>query len=162
LLSASRWIADQSGYVAQLPGKTRDIIRKCESAGAFDSPEYQDAMTAFYSIHVCRLDPWPECLNRSFEKMNVSIYESMWGPSEFTATGTLKEYERVHRLQEIAVPALFTCGNYDEASPATTRYYWKHLPGSRIHVFADASHEHHLERPEEYLQVVRDFLRPNS
>ncbi|MFO7986791.1 MAG: proline iminopeptidase-family hydrolase [Desulfatiglandaceae bacterium] len=158
LLSTSRWIEDQNAYIAELPADLRETIRNCEHAGAFDSVPYQDALTAYYKIHVCRLDPWPECLNRSFEKLNFSIYEYMWGPSEFTVTGALKHYERVHRLKEISVPVLFTCGVYDEASPSTTRYYQKSLPGSDVHIFEDASHEHHLEKPQEYLQVVRDFL----
>jgi proline iminopeptidase len=159
LLSTSRWIDDQKAYIAELPKETREIIFKCEDAGEFSSPQYEDAMMAYYKIHVCRLNPWPECLNRSFEKLNYSIYRYMWGPSEFTVTGILKNYERVDRLQDIAVPVLFTCGFYDEAPPATTKFYQKNLPGSEIYIFEDASHEHHLEKSKEYLQVVRNFLR---
>jgi len=158
LLSTSRWIEDQKAYIAELPKETREIILKCEAAGEFSSPHYQDAMTAYYKIHVCRLNPWPDCLNRSYEKLNFSIYGSMWGPSEFTVTGTLKNYDRTERLNEIAEPVLLTCGFYDEASPATVSYYQKKLPGSEIVVFEDASHEQHLEKPQEYLRAVRDFL----
>ena len=99
-----------------------------------------------------------EPLTRAFEKLNFPLYQHMWGPSEFTVTGVLETYERVERLKEISIPALFTCGAFDEATPATTRYYQTHLPESKIHVFEDASHEHHLEKPEEYLQVVQKFL----
>ncbi len=60
---------------------------------------------------------------------------------------------------EIAAPVLFTCGRYDEATPETTAYYHNMLPGSQIKVFEDASHQHHLEKPAEYLQVLSDFLR---
>jgi len=158
-LSTSRWIEDQRAYIAELPKEIQEIILKCEDAGEFSSPQYQDAMMAYYKIHVCRLNPWPECLNRSFEKLNFSIYGYMWGPSEFTVTGVLKNYERVDRLKEITDPVLFTCGFYDEATPATTKYYQKNLSGSEIYIFEEASHEHHLEKPQEYLQVVRDFLR---
>ncbi len=158
LLSTSRWIEDQKSHVAQLPEVPRQVIRRCEDAGEYSSSSYQDAMMEFYKIHVCRLDPWPECLNRSFEKLNFPMYEYMWGPSEFTVTGALKDYERVERLKEISIPVLFTCGYYDEATPATTRYYQRHLPGSKVLVIEDASHEHHLEKPKEYLQAVRDFL----
>jgi proline iminopeptidase len=158
LLSSKRWIEDQKVYIQALPDEIRHIIQKSEETGDFSSPQYQDAMMAFYNRHVCRLDPWPECLTRAFEKLNFPLYQHMWGPSEFTVTGVLGTYERVDRLKEISIPALFTCGAFDEATPATTRYYQTHLPGSRIHVFEDASHEHHLEKPEKYLQVVQDFL----
>ncbi len=158
LLSASHWIEDQKAWIARLPQEEQEIINRCEAAEEFSSSQYQDAMMTFYRRHVCRLEQWPECLNRSLEKMNFAIYEYMWGPSEFTITGTLKNYERVDRLKEIKVPVLFTCGIYDEATPETTAYYRQNLPGSELYVFENASHEHHLERPEEYLRVVRDFL----
>ncbi|MDD3592560.1 MAG: proline iminopeptidase-family hydrolase [Sulfurovum sp.] len=158
LLSTSRWIEDGKAYIAKLPKEIREMILKCEESGEFSSPQYQDAMMAYYRRHVCRLDPWPECLNRTFERLNCVIYEHMWGPSEFTATGVLKTYERVDRLKEIVIPVLFTCGVYDEATPATTKYYQENLPGSEICIFEDASHEHHLEKPQEYLQTLRDFL----
>ena len=159
LLSTSRWIEDQRAYIAELPKEIREMILTCEDSGEFGSPEYQDAMMAYYKIHVCRLTPWPECLNRSFEKLNFSLYGHMWGPSEFTVTGVLQNYERVDRLKKISRPVLFTCGFYDEATPTTTKHYQENLPGSEIYIFEDASHEHHLEKPQEYLQVVRDFLR---
>ncbi len=158
LLSTQCWIKDQKAYIAKLPEEIQEIILKYEDTGEFSCSLYQDAMMAYYKIHVCRLNPWPECLNRSFEKLNFSIYQHMWGPSEFTVTGVLKNYERVERLKEIVIPVLFTCGLYDEATPATSRYYQENLPGSKIHIFEDASHEHHLEKSQEYLQTVRDFL----
>jgi proline iminopeptidase len=158
LLSTSRWIEDQKTYVSEFPKDIQEIIQKSEDSGDFSSPQYQDAMMMYYKLHVCRLDPWPDCLNRTFEKLNYSVYEYMWGPSEFSVTGTLKNYERIDRLKEITIPVLFTCGRYDEAAPATTKYYQSNVPSSGISIFEDASHEHHLEKPKEYLQVVRDFL----
>jgi proline-specific peptidase len=92
------------------------------------------------------------------EKMGVPVYEYMWGPSEFTVTGTLKDYERAEKLKEIKVPVLFTCGQYDEATPDSTAYYQSMLPGSELAVFEDASHNHHLEKPVEYIRTVRAFL----
>ncbi len=158
LLSASRWINDQKSYIKQLPGKTRKVILQYEKTGEFDSPEYKDAMMVFYKKHVCRLDNWPDYLSCAFSKLNLSQYEYMWGPSEFTVTGTLKNYERVELLNKIDIPVLFTCGEYDEATPDTTRYYQQNLPDSRLHIFIDASHEHHIEKTDEYLKTVRKFL----
>ncbi|MCF7815196.1 MAG: proline iminopeptidase-family hydrolase [Candidatus Cloacimonetes bacterium] len=146
LLSTSSWIADQQIYIEQLPEKTRNAILQCEKTGEYNSPEYQNAMMEFYQLHVYRLESWPECLNRAFSELNFAQYEYMWGPSEFTVTGSLKNYERVDQLYKIDLPVLFTCGEFDEATPATTRYYQENLPGSRLHIFEDASHEHHLEK----------------
>ncbi|MGB9940855.1 proline iminopeptidase-family hydrolase [Methanosarcina sp.] len=157
-LSSSRFASDQKVYLLELPDTLQRIINESEASGCFSSREYQDAMITYYKIHVCRLNPWPDCLNRTLEKFGHEVYEQMWGPSEFTLTGTLEGYERVDLLKEISVPTLFTCGRYDEATPSTTAHYHSMLPGSEIVIFEDASHQHHLEKTGEYLEVVRNFI----
>lgn len=157
-LSSSRFASDQRVYLSELPDTLQSIISECEASRDFGSKEYQNAMMDYYRIHICRLDPWPDCLNRTLEKLGHEVYEQMWGPSEFTVTGTLKGYERVDQLKEITVPTLFTCGEYDEATPTATTYYHSMLPGSEIVIFEGASHEHHLEKTDEYLEVVRNFI----
>ena len=157
-LSASRWTADTRAYLKRMPKKTRETISKCEAAGIFDSPEYLEAMRAFAKRHICRLDPRPDCIDRGFKKFAMPPFLYMLGPSEFAITGSLKGFERVDRLKEIKVPVLFTAGQFDEASPRTTRYYQRMLPGSEIHILKEASHMHHVEREEEYLKTIRDFL----
>ena len=158
-LSAKRWEADQRQYLEELPEEEKAVILACEETGDFSSPAYQDAMMHYYRLHLCRLDVWPDCLNRTFEKMGSAVYNYMWGPSEFSTTGTLKDLDVTGDLREIDLPVLFTCGRYDEASPETTAYYQSLIPGSGLIIFEDASHNHHLEKTEEYLSAVRDFLR---
>ena len=157
--SASRWCADQQRHLSQLPAELQAIVRHAEATQEFESPAYQEAVRVFYNKHVCRLEPWPEAMNRTIEKMGVPVYLSMCGPSEFTMTGSLRKTEIVSRLNEIKVPVLFTCGRYDEAAPETTAIYQQALPGSEMVIIEDASHEHHLEKPQEYLDLVRSFLR---
>ncbi|HOV86778.1 MAG TPA: proline iminopeptidase-family hydrolase [Syntrophobacteraceae bacterium] len=157
-LSVSRFIEDQKAYLLDFPQDVQETIRRSEESGDFRSREYQDAMIMYFSRHLCRLQPWPNCLIETLEKMGLNVYETMWGPSEFTLTGTLKDFERAERLKEIMLPTLFTCGRHDEATPDTTRFYQEMLPGSRMAVLDDASHEHHLEQPVRYLETVRQFL----
>jgi proline iminopeptidase len=158
-LSASRWVADQQAYLTDLPEETRKTILEKEASGEFESAEYQQAVMEFYKRHVCRLDPWPDCVNRTFEKLAVPVYMQMWGPCEFRATGILRDYDSVERLKELRMPVLFTCGRFDEATPSTTLYYRSKLPGSEIAIFEDASHMHHIEKADQYAATVRDFLR---
>jgi len=157
-LSSPLWEADQQMWISKLTANTRDTIRKYEQNGDFSSPSYQASMMDYYNLHVCRLNPWPDCLNRAFGKMGTEVYNYMWGPSEFTVTGTLKHADITEQLGLIKVPVLFTCGEFDEATPATTQFYQSKIPGSDIYIFRDASHEHLLEKTEEYLQVARNFL----
>jgi len=158
LLSSARWISDQKMWVSLLPDNLQKTISSCESAQDYSSEDYQDAMNAFYKKHLCRMDPWPECLNHTNSKMGVDVYMYMWGPSEFCATGILKDAELSCELHKIGCPVLLTCGEFDEATPATTAYYQSLIKDSRLFIFDGCSHSHHLEKTEEYIKVVGDFI----
>jgi len=157
-ISVSRWINDQKNYLSKMDKEIQEIINVSELSGDYSSPDYQNAMMLYYRKHLCMLEEWPECLQKTFTNMGADVYSYMWGPSEFTVTGNLKDFERAEKLNEIKVPALFTCGRYDEASPESTEYYHKLMPGSELYIFKEASHSHHLEKEEEFLSVVRGFL----
>lgn len=157
-LSVSRWDADQKRNLQALPDFVREAVERHETAGTFDSPEYLNAMDMFYHTFVCRLDPWPDPLLQTMEKMSADVYTLMWGPSEFTITGSLRSFERVDDLHQIHTPTLITCGEFDEASPDTCRYYLDKIPGSELVLFPGASHEHHLEQTPQYLASVAEFL----
>lgn len=159
-LSVKRWVADQRVWLLELPESVQAAIRDAEASGKYDTPEFQNATNAFYARHVCRIDPWPDYVTRalSAEKMGMDVYLHMNGPSEFVVTGTIKDYDVVDRLKEIKTPSLFVCGRYDEATPWTTEFYHRNLPGSRFAVIEDASHVPHAERPKAFNKVVNDFL----
>ena len=109
--------------------------------------------------HGGRLDPWPVGFERAFHNYGQVGYETMWGPSEFTVSGNLADFDRSSRLTEIRVPVLFTCGRHDEATPETVASYSGRLPGSKLVVFEQSSHMCHLEERDRYNGVIRDFLR---
>lgn len=157
-LDAPRWGADQRAALTQMAPEHRQAIMEAEASGVFDSPGYQAAMDELYHRHVCRLDPWPESFMRTINGMNQQIYSHMWGASEFTVSGTLKDYTAVPRLGELALPVLLTCGEFDEATPSSTAFFAQAIPGAQMTVFEDASHLHHLEKPTEFLVRLRRFL----
>lgn len=104
------------------------------------------------------MDPWPDILMESFNKLTIPFYHTMWGPGELTQTGNLRDFERAEDLRSVMVPNLFTCGEYDEANPATTEYYKSWAQNADMIVFEGASHPHHMERKAQFNQAVRDFL----
>ena len=108
------------------------------------------------------MDPLPEPLNRTNSKMAVNIYLYMWGPSEFTATGTLRSADLTGELHKIKIPVLFTCGEFDEATPESVKYFQSKIPGSKLHIMKGCSHSHHLENPGEYTEVTGRFLKSND
>jgi proline iminopeptidase len=158
-ISIPRWVADAARLKAALPAELIATIDSHEERGFTTCPEYMAAMLVYYKRHVCRLDPWPVEVERAFHNYGPVVYETMWGPSEFTVTGNLADYDRSSRLREIERPVLFTCGRHDEATPETVGWYSSLLPGSRLVVFEKSSHMCHLEEREPFNAVIREFLR---
>jgi proline iminopeptidase len=158
LLSTARWLDDALRLRAELPPGVQRTLDRHEEAGHTGCPEYVACTAVFYRRHLCRLDPWPDELERAFAGMGSDVYETMWGPTEFHATGTLLDFDLVPRLGELAVPVLFTCGRYDEASPGTVGSFRDAVEGAELEVFEDSSHTAHLEERDRYVDVVRSFL----
>jgi L-proline amide hydrolase len=136
------------------------ILLQHEAAGTTEDPAYQEGTMVFYRRHICRLDPWPDPLNRSLEKFmqNPEVYSTMWGASEFHVTGTLKDWDITDRVGEIRVPTLVLGGRYDEATPAITEALHRSIAGSEWVIFEDSAHVPHLEETERYLEVLAKFL----
>jgi proline iminopeptidase len=158
-LSIRRWSQDAEGLKWKLPDSFRNAILDHEKAGTFGSPEYQAAMMEYYRRFLCRVNPWPSDVDKTFAELSQSVYGTMWGPSEFTITGTLRDYERADRLPELKLPVLFTAGRHDEATPETTEYYRSLVPGARLEIFEESAHLTMQDEPEEYAQAIREFLR---
>ena len=157
LINTERWIADNTAYCRAMPEPHRSRLL---SDAALDDPAYLAAVDAFYRRHLCRLDPWPEIVTRTLDNGNMTVYQSMWGPAEFTSTGTLRHFDVAPQLPQIAVPTLFICGEYDEATPAACADFAKLVPGAELAVIANASHLAPVEQPEAYLARLRAFLDP--
>lgn len=158
--SMLQWAAEANRLRGELPPAVQQTLLKHEEAGTTDDAAYLEAMMFFYRRHVCRLDPWPECLERTFEKLmqDPEVYYTTIGPSEFRITGTLKDWNVVPRLGEIRVPTLLLSGRYDEATPAIVETIHRGIPGSEWVIFENSSHMPHLEEPERYMQAVNEFL----
>ena len=157
-LSSPAWDADQRRNIALMPPEIRVAIETGEATGDFGDT-YQAAMMVYYEKHVCLLSPWPPSLQKAFSRLNVDVYNTMWGASEFTMTGKLKDYDLTPRLPEIAHPILLTCGDRDEAGVKTVKDFQQCFPNARMAVIPQASHLHQLERPEIFATVIKDFLR---
>ncbi len=158
-LSAPLWAEDQERNRMLLPKSVQTTLSACEKNGTTNSEEYREATEEFNKRFVCRLDPMPAFLKEGAKFKNPEIYNIMWGPSEFHVTGNLKNFDCTAKLKDIHIPALYTCGRYDEATPETTEYYRSLTPNAKFHVFEKSAHMPYLEEMEEYVRVVREFLK---
>ena len=140
--SAPRWAVETLKLHAELPPGLDD----------------KQAEEEFKRRHICRLDPEPEVLALARAQFGAQVYETMWGPNEFTVTGTLKDWDVSDRLGEIEVPTLVTSGRYDECTPALVEPLHRGIAGSEWVLFEESSHTALLEEPERYLEVIGAFL----
>jgi len=117
-------------------------------------------MTNFYERHLCRNLPWPPEARASFDIIAKSpAYRIMWGPSEFTATGNLKDLDRRSDLAGvIRVPTLITTGQYDEATLDCAQTIMEATPGSQLLIFEGCSHMVMNEKPADYVRALRAFI----
>jgi proline iminopeptidase len=82
----------------------------------------------------------------------------MWGPSEFVATGTLKDHDRTGDFAAVKAPTLIVCGEHDEATPGTGRRYAKAFPQGHFEMIRGASHAIWEEKPERLSKKITEFL----
>jgi proline iminopeptidase len=158
-LSIPRWIADADTLLMTMPDSIQQTVARHEADGTFDAPEYQAAVLAFYERYLARRLPWSADVDSTFTQLSPMVYGTMWGPSEFTATGTLQDYDRTGRLGEITIPTLFTTGRHDEARPETVEYYRSLVPGAELAIIENAAHLTMQDDSAENVRVVREFLR---
>lgn len=159
LIDTKQWISDNQKNREALPPEVVSVMDRCERQGLESSQEYQDAVEVFYNRHFCRADPWPDYVIDTMNNMNETCYEGMWGPNEFTCNSELLgNYNALSELESIKVPTLVTCGEYDEAAPASCRTFTSLIPNARFAKFEDASHLTFVEKREEYINALRQFL----
>ena len=158
MFSAADWQQDANRLIRGMPAAERKVIRYCHEIGATDSKVYQDAMKLYYSRHVCRNKSRAARAAKIKNPNGNRVYEYMWGASEFSATGTLKDYDRVADLTQINVPTLFVCGEHDEATPRTAKRYARSVPGARFAEIPGASHAILAEKPGALIRTLRSFM----
>jgi L-proline amide hydrolase len=140
--SAPRWAEETRRLAAELP----------------PGLDEKEADKEYWRRHVCRLDPEPEAMQRTRTKFGKQVYETMWGPNEYTVTGTLKDWDVTDRLSEIDLPVLITSGRHDECTPKLVEALHGGIAGSEWVVFEESAHMPHFEETERFLSVVGAFL----
>ena len=162
--SMALWVAEANRLRLELPPDIQAALLRHEAAGTTAHPEYEAATQAFYRRHVCRLDPWPPEVTRTFEAMasDPTVYGTMNGPNEFHVIGTLKDWTVIDRLDRVLAPTLLLSGRYDEATPATVQPFADRIPDVRWTVFEHSSHMPHVEERGRCMAVVGAFLAEND
>jgi len=154
------WVAEANRLRAGLAPEVQEALTRHERDGTTDSPEYEQAVAVFYARHVCRIQPMPDEVARTFAAIadDPTVYHTMNGPSEFHVIGTLKDWTMAGKLDRILVPTLLISGRYDEATIDCVSPYLHGIKNVRWHIFGNSSHMPHVEEETACLALVAAFL----
>lgn len=160
MISTPDWIADAKLLLAGLPAHVRDTLYKYEALKDYSAPAYRAATDSFYARHLVRKEwPYTSPACKDYGSSNDSIYNYMWGPTEFTATGTLLNFDRTDKLNDIEEPILFVAGQYDEARPETMFRYQRLARNARVEIIPNAAHATMVDQPGKVAEVIGSFLK---
>jgi proline iminopeptidase len=167
LSNMSASFADYGAYVHHLrdnlPAPVRARLTELEIAGKQNSQEY-DAIIhkELYGRYICRLDPWPEPVQRSLGGINPVIYNQMQGPDEFTLTGNLMNWDRWADLSRIQTRTLVMGARNDEMNPDSMRREADLIPESSLFISDTGSHLAMWDDQENYFKALLAFLDAND
>ncbi len=143
----------------QMPAETIAIYEKYEALDNLENPEYQAALTALYNLHICRVVPWPEPVQRMFDHLATPVYNTMQGNNEFVVTGTFKDWDRWADLHRITTPTLISVGAHDSMSVADIQEMGRRIPNSRVDVCPNGSHLSFWDDQEHYFPALIKFVQ---
>jgi proline iminopeptidase len=159
VLDNPRWISDVDSLLRTMPDSISGSIRKNETAGIYDSPDYLQAVTQFNQLYVSRKVPWSADMESTLAEANFAISDYMIGPAQILiCSGTLKNYNITPRLGEIKSPTLYIMGEYDLVLPQTLMYFKSLTPNSEIVITENAAHLTMIDNTSAYIESLKDFL----
>ncbi|MFN7972066.1 MAG: proline iminopeptidase-family hydrolase [Acidobacteriota bacterium] len=157
--------ADYNAYASDVLAKQMDPavvkeIKDLEARGEYESPRYMEILIPnFYSKHICRLDPWPDAINRAFARLNKDVYVLMQGPSEFGASGRLEKWDRKADLPKITVPTLVIGAANDTMDPKHMEWVSRQVKNGKFLLCPKGSHMAMWDDQDAYVKGLVDFMK---
>jgi proline iminopeptidase len=137
-------------------------LMKIEANNDFSNPRYMELLLPnFYEKHILRFPAkdWPEPVNRSFAKMNQSLYVTMQGPSEFGISGKLEKWDRKADLKKVKIPTLVIGAKHDTMDPKHMEEISKILPNGSYLFCPKGSHMAFYDDQKNYFSGLISFLK---
>ena len=137
-------------------------INDIEAKKDFSNPRYMELLLPnFYEQHILRLpsEDWPEPVNRSFAKMNQSLYVTMQGPSEFGIAGNLEKWDVTNELKNIKIPTLVIGAQFDTMDPKFMKKMSTLFPNGSYLYCSKGSHMAFYDDQQTYFKGLIAFLK---
>jgi proline iminopeptidase len=146
----------------QMDPEVLDTIRMIEATGDFNNPRYMGLlMPHFYTQHIMRipLEEWPEPVQRSFGKINHSLYITMQGPSEFGVSGKLEKWDRKAELSNIKAPTLVIGAKHDTMDPEHMKWMSDEVQNGSFLFCPNGSHMCFYDDQNVYFNGLIKFVK---
>lgn len=144
---------------AQMKPEILTEIRSIEAKKDFANPRYMELLLPnFYHEHICRLQEWPDALNRSLKHANGTVYAMMQGPSEFGISGRLAKWDIKDRLKEISIPTLMIGAKHDTMDPKAMEEQSKMVQHGRYLFCPNGSHLAMWDDQQIFMTGVINFI----
>lgn len=158
--SVPHWRSEIGRMVAALPAKVKATLQAHADAGSTADVACQRAADVFFRRHLCRMNPWPDCLARSVAqaRANPEARRVLFGAGEIEPDGALADWDISAQLDRIEYPTLVVSGRYDFTSPPIAAELYQGIASSEWVVCEHSANVPHLEEPLRYLEVLDGFL----
>jgi 3-oxoadipate enol-lactonase len=130
--------------------------REAGRAFAMETDDWAERMQALAPF-AFSAEAGPDLVGPFIEKKSSDVQDPEGYRGQIAAALSHDTYDR---LPQIDCPTLIVTGDGDRVIPgASSEVLHERIPGSRLEVVADAGHLFFLERPEESVRLLEDFLR---
>ncbi len=151
----------------QLDSAVLAEIRELEAKEDYSNPRYDElVVTNYYPKHVLRmpLEEWPDPVNRAFANINLDMYVTMQGPSEFGVVGNakLKNWDRKADLKQLHVPTLTIGGKYDTMDPEAMKLMSEEVGNGTYLYCPEGSHMSMYDDQKVYFEGLIQFIKAND
>ena len=158
--SIDSYLACAQKWKKTLPEDLLKAVERIEAEGDWENPEYDRIiMERLYPQMICRIQPWPEPLTRSFRLANMKIYIHIQGHSEFNVTGNMKGWDSWDRLHQIELKTLVLGAQNDEMDPEDCKKMAKLMPRGEVAICPSGSHMAFWDDQEAYFAYLLRFLK---
>ncbi len=162
LVSTRSWLADAARLRTQLPAQWQATLAACEAAEKPAAVQCSAADDAYLHTYVVRTAS--DSRIRAYRAAaprdaGSTLYEKMWGPTEFRAPGLLHDYDGEALLTRLdGKRTLFMAGEYDEARPSTVAAFAARAHGAAFREIRGSAHSVLTDQPDAVLALLRPWL----
>jgi len=159
-------LSDQAFFVEQqnkvllpeLPPFLEQVVQTAIETGNYSTPQYEAFANLDLVLHICKIFPFPDCVEASLVGSNLDILFAMNGPP-YQNKGILKDFNTTAQLHTITQPILVLGGEDDAVPLPCQQMIVDNLPNSTpLMVIERGSHITMADAFPQTFQVVDDFV----